>query len=436
MKKSLIVTLALVFVLGIAGTAFANPYSDVPAGHWAYKAVMDLTKVGVVEGHAGKYYGNQNMTRYEMAAITARAMAKADKADAATKATIDKLAVEFAAELNNLGVRVAKLEKNASAIKVEGESRLMYSYNDKYTNNAAIAGSNAFEWRQRLHLNADITPDVKYTARLEAKSNAGTAANTVAFNRNFFTISNKLGLDNIQVGRIGHYSGRYFAVGQTSNTDGIIANDTWGTVKANAFWTVKQTNVDYKGIVLTVPYAKKAEFDFGYLDTDSYAGGATAAYPASQALDFGVWFELSKGLNLVGEYVDTDADGVAVDGKAWVAQLSYNWVSKMPTKKFFSTVNVVDIKKAHDQGVVVSYRDVETNGLPGKGAYGQFGSPTANSFYDATRADRDNIKGVYVGYQNVMMKNILLNLEYADLKSKTGTTVDDKMYAAYVQFFF
>ncbi len=46
MKKNLIVALALVFVLGIAGTAFAaaNPFVDVPAKHWAYDAVSNWPK--------------------------------------------------------------------------------------------------------------------------------------------------------------------------------------------------------------------------------------------------------------------------------------------------------------------------------------------------------------------------------------------------------
>ena len=129
MKKNLIVALALVFVLGIAGTAFAaaNPFVDVPAKHWAYDAVSKLAKAGILDGYGdGTYRGERLASRYEMAQATAKAMARADKADAQMKALIDKLAVEFAAELNNLGVRVAKLEKNASSIKFWGDARMRY----------------------------------------------------------------------------------------------------------------------------------------------------------------------------------------------------------------------------------------------------------------------------------------------------------------------
>lgn len=162
MKKSLVLTLALVFILGIAGTAFANPYSDVPAGHWAYKAVMDLHKVGVMEGAGGKFMGNQTLTRYEIAAITARAMAKADKADAATKATIDKLAVEFSKELNDLGVRVAKLEKNQPTMKFSGDARVRWVDADvaKGTKNET-----SFSERVRLYMTAKINDDMSFTTK-------------------------------------------------------------------------------------------------------------------------------------------------------------------------------------------------------------------------------------------------------------------------------
>ena len=69
MKKSIILTLALVFVLGIAGTAFAaNPFVDVPAKHWAYDAVAKLAQAGIVDGYGdGTFKGDKTMTRYEMA---------------------------------------------------------------------------------------------------------------------------------------------------------------------------------------------------------------------------------------------------------------------------------------------------------------------------------------------------------------------------------
>ena len=70
--------LALALALGISGTALAaNPFSDLPAGHWAYGAVAKLAAAGVVDGFPdGTFKGDKTMTRYEMAQIVAKALAK------------------------------------------------------------------------------------------------------------------------------------------------------------------------------------------------------------------------------------------------------------------------------------------------------------------------------------------------------------------------
>ena len=113
MKKSLV--LAMAMALGVTASAYAaNPFSDVPAGHWAYDSVAKLAAAGVVDGYTdGAFAGDKLITRYEMAQIVAKAMAKG--------ADCDKLAAEFADELDTLGVRVAKLEKGADAVKITGE---------------------------------------------------------------------------------------------------------------------------------------------------------------------------------------------------------------------------------------------------------------------------------------------------------------------------
>ena len=65
--------------LGVSATAFAaNPFSDLPAGHWAYGAVAKLAAAGVVDGYPdGTFKGDKTMTRYEMAQIVAKALPKA-----------------------------------------------------------------------------------------------------------------------------------------------------------------------------------------------------------------------------------------------------------------------------------------------------------------------------------------------------------------------
>ena len=113
-KKTLVSAITAALIVGVASTTFAanNPFSDVPADSWAYDAVSTLAADGVIDGYPdGTYQGQNTMTRYEMAQIVARAMAKTDL-EKADKVLVDKLAAEFADELDNLGVRVADLEKN------------------------------------------------------------------------------------------------------------------------------------------------------------------------------------------------------------------------------------------------------------------------------------------------------------------------------------
>ena len=88
MKKTLVSALTTALVVGAASTTFAaaNPFSDVPADHWAYDAVTELQAKGVVNGFPdGTYRGNQNMTRYEMAQIIAKALAKVNTPGAHTR---------------------------------------------------------------------------------------------------------------------------------------------------------------------------------------------------------------------------------------------------------------------------------------------------------------------------------------------------------------
>ena len=139
MKKSLV--LAMAMALGVTASAYAaNPFSDVPAGHWAYDSISKLAAAGVIEGYGDDTFrGDRLMTRYEMAQIVAKAMAKG--------ANVNKLAAEFADELDALGVRVAALEKKADNVKITG--KIQYRW---------WMGSRVNGQKARVHrLRSDIT---------------------------------------------------------------------------------------------------------------------------------------------------------------------------------------------------------------------------------------------------------------------------------------
>lgn len=55
--------------------AQAAPFADTPTNHWAYEAVQDLAKKGIVIGYPdGTYGGKRPMTRYEFAVAIDRAL--------------------------------------------------------------------------------------------------------------------------------------------------------------------------------------------------------------------------------------------------------------------------------------------------------------------------------------------------------------------------
>ena len=170
MKKTLVSALTTALVVGAASTTFAaaNPFSDVPADHWAYDAVSQLAADGVIEGYGDSTFkGNRNITRYEMAQMVAKAMAK--NTSGADKALVDKLAAEFAEELNNLGVRVSKLERNADMVKWNG--KIEYTAQKTWAEDTATDDSTN-RLKFRLEPSAEMNANWHVKARLDADINA------------------------------------------------------------------------------------------------------------------------------------------------------------------------------------------------------------------------------------------------------------------------
>ena len=176
MKKTLVPVLTTALIAGTASMTFAaaNPFSDVPADHWAYDAVSQLAKDGVIEGYGDTTFrGSQSITRYEMAQMVAKAMAKSD-VSAADKALIDKLAAEFSDELNNLGVRVSNLERNADMVKWNGEARYTYTSVRKEQENGNKKKTNDDELLLRLEPSAEVNDHWHVNVRLDAATDLAT----------------------------------------------------------------------------------------------------------------------------------------------------------------------------------------------------------------------------------------------------------------------
>ena len=158
MKKIRIGILA-VLLTGITRLAAANnPFTDVPEGHWAYNSINKLVDAGIIEGYNNGHYGGDRLiTRYEMAQIVAKAMAKG--------ADVDRLAAEFAEELDNLGIRVSNLEEQSDNVKITGEIRIAdYAFKNSKSRSHD-------ELRTRLFINGKINDQWEYGAMLENTQN-------------------------------------------------------------------------------------------------------------------------------------------------------------------------------------------------------------------------------------------------------------------------
>ena len=175
MKKILALAAVAALTAGVSAYA-ANPFSDVSTDHWAYQAVADLSAQGVVEGYPnGTFQGEKHITRYEVAQIVARLLAQESQLNAQQKATVEKLAAEYADELNNLGVRVSNLENKVGNVTWSGDARVQFERKVKMDKNvdrgvpADKAKEDAYTGRVRLNLKAQANPQVTVKSQLEAK---------------------------------------------------------------------------------------------------------------------------------------------------------------------------------------------------------------------------------------------------------------------------
>lgn len=126
MKHCLLKTaMAAPFATAAFTVSAANPFADVDTSSWAYQAVSQLSDQGVVDGYPdGTFKGDKNVSRYELAQIIARLMAKEDSLNDSQKAAVQKLSAEYADDLQNLGVRVKELEKKTGNLSTITELRV------------------------------------------------------------------------------------------------------------------------------------------------------------------------------------------------------------------------------------------------------------------------------------------------------------------------
>ncbi len=347
MKKSLV--LAMAMALGVTVSAYAaNPFSDVPAGHWAYDSISKLAAAGVIEGYGDDTFrGDRLMTRYEMAQIVAKAMAKG--------ANVDKLAAEFADELEKLNVRVAALEKKSDNVKITGEIRYHYAPYKFHYVGGGKEKDHEHGLRSRLYITGKINDNWSYVGRIQNQQDFRTdhADETTEFN--IAKLEGRLGGVNVVAGRDDDvfadgyiYDGEHDAIKLSYGDKWYISGAYGKLTDLNSGAELGESDVvDGKGNALAdwedgEKLNKKfwnaeigtnmegfANFKTGYLK--AYARDKELARGAFGREDIGIWYlgtelALNDDLALNAMYLrgsKGEIDGESVDRNGYVAGLSY-----------------------------------------------------------------------------------------------------------------
>ena len=304
MKKILALAAVAALTAGVSAYA-ANPFSDVTPSDWAYQAVVDLSEQGVVEGYPdGTFKGERNITRYEMAQIIARMLAKEDQLNAEQRATLDKLAGEYADELANLGVRVSNLEKKVGNLYWSGDARMRYQ--DKAT------GDDSWNGRMRINVKGQVNDSTYVQGRLTSNMDfkkSGDEDTDVVFDQLF--VNHDFGkAATVRLGRIPVAFG---------DQGGWLYGDSYGVDGAEA--TIHAGDK----VNLTAGYGRfnTSDYDKGVEDQDAfYARGAADLNVAKLGVDY-IKFtgdkkaDTAAGYELMGANLTVPVSDFRVFGEYW-----------------------------------------------------------------------------------------------------------------------
>ena len=389
MKKILAIAAVAALTAGVSAYA-ANPFSDVSPDDWAYQAVSDLSDQGVVEGYPdGTFKGERNMTRYELAQVIARLMAREDQLNAEQKATLDRLAGEYADELANLGVRVSNLEKKVGNISWFGDARMQYQHN------LDGAKDHTDAWTGRLRINADAQVNDSTYVRGRFASNMnfkdGKDADTkmdVLFVHHQFgdKVGMNLGRNFLTLGQTGMYYDDFFDGAQLFIGDSKLTLAA-GYGRMNAW-------ADDEDTVYARLYGQTGRigYDAEYIKTVGAADAATKSVWGA-----GLTVGVTDAVDVFGDfYKNTKPAG---DPQMWTAGLGFGHYN---------------LKKPGTFRVAAQYVRNEA------GAY--FGGSTYTAFPASPLLNVDS-KFWLANADVVLAKNVRLHGEYA-FNVKTDDNVD------------
>ena len=347
MKTKVLAALAATMAVGATCAFAANPFVDVPSDSWAYKSVVELADAGIIQGVDGQYFqGNRNITRYEAAEMVAKAMAHMDKASVEQRALINKLADEYADELNNLGVRVSALENRVGNVKLTGDARVRYIHQDSDDKGKGeVKNDNSWSYRVRVRANAQVNDRTKVVYGVSTNNVSFADNSTASDSDNIFTdrayVDYNFGGNNwdLKVGRDEYDmgGGRAYGFLYGDTFDGAQLKYTNDKFAATAgYGKFKEGVMDGDNGVVGSPEATKT----GYGELEGFFGGGRAAgsaigvyyndFSGNKSFNFddawGAYGSLNLGKwNALANYEKYNSENSkADDPEVWVGKITYN----------------------------------------------------------------------------------------------------------------
>ena len=402
MKKSLV--LAMAMALGVTASAYAaNPFSDVPAGHWAYDSISKLAAAGVIEGYGDDTFrGDRLMTRYEMAQIVARAMAKG--------ANVDKLAAEFADELEKLNVRVAALEKKSDNVQITGEVRYHYGH-FKYKGDGWSDRAHEHGLRSRLYFTGKVNDNWNYVGRIQNQQWFDNNVGDEGTEFNIAKLEGRLGGVNVIAGRDDDvfadgyiYDGEHDAI-KLSYGDKWYVSGAFGRLtdvnEDDTFWKDRMNDEDFSKRFYTAEIGSKIEDSFvngkvGYFKAELTDEGKDYADGKNMGIFYiGADFNLAKDLGLNAMYLHANRDkfgGLESKKDGYVVGLGYKGA---------------EASEPGSWGLTARYYH------QGRGTY------LAHTIDGHTEFDT-GFKGWSIGGEVAVAKNMVASVTYYDTKALKG----------------
>ena len=392
MKKTLVSALATALVVGAASTTFAaaNPFSDVPRDHWAYDAVTQLAADGVVEGYGdGTFRGDRNITRYEMAQMVAKAMAKGDMS-ASDRALVDRLAAEFADELNNLGVRVSNLERNADMVKWNG--KLEYTYTSVREESKKRENNNNLKFR--LEPSAEVNSHWHVNARLDASikvnKDAGEEDNDkVTLQRAW--AQGDYGNFNVKLGKLEMLSAEAYA------KPGAIVFDR-----------------EFSGAEVNFGKDLRVKLQAGRMGSDEFQYDKAANYQGAELQYNG---RLTAGLGYYRLNAE-DLQGMLKNNKKTMQIFGVNLAYRFDKYNFLSGAYAYskDFKMGNmpdkSYQIAYEYRGAEPEDRGSWGAYVAYRQIAGASVAPTTDGAMEGARGIEIGADYTLLPNVVLSAKY------------------------